>query len=272
MSTQVISTTAIETTVPAEAAQTESVVNTSMTARTVYGIDESIVEEQIPIQLHSCWQQELNKGKGGFVITPEDLDKNGERNWAQISLSFPELAVDGEIRIRVGLNIIQGERRKVKIEAGTVNSFVANVPDPALRGSKANNQIRIRSNYMLLRDLLAVTDFDIAEQNRIVGWARNYINGVNSLANLSLVPKTDDAVFAFDVKLNYHPDTRLLSVKTPVGINNFFLSGFGLLPNSALSTFGGNFKIKGSSKIVSTKLDSPILDETIEAEVTDEDI
>lgn len=262
----------IKSTAAIETATSTEVVNTSMTARTVYGIDESIVEEQIPTQLHGCWQQELNKGKGGFVITTEDLDKNGDRNWAQISLSFPELAANGEIRVRVGLNIIQGERLKVKTAEGLVNSFTANVPDPALRGSKANNLIRIRSNYMLLRDLLAVTDFDVAEQNRIVNWARNYINGTNSLANLSLVPKTDDAVFAFDVKLNYHPDTQLLSVKTPVGINNFYLGGFGLLPNSALSTFGGSFKIKGSPKIVNTKLEAPILEDAIEAEVTEEDI
>lgn len=221
----------------------------------IYGISKAIAETEIPIQLHNCWQQELNKGKGGFVITVDDLDKAGNRDWAQISLSFPEITLEGEIRVRVGLTIIQGENCKVKTEYGVVNSFEALVPDPALKGTNKNRQIRIRTNYMLLRDLLADAEFTVEEQKRIVNWAKNRINGLSSNVSLSIVPKTEDAVFAFNLKLNYHPDSKQLAVKTPVGINNFYLTGFGLLPTSVMSQFNGEFKINRSTPAVSTRLD-----------------
>lgn len=244
---------------------------TKVSKATVYGIETEIVESQISKELHECYQPELNKGKGGFVITTEDLDKVGERNWATITLSFPELSEENEIRVRVSLNIIKGDATKVSINGEEVNSYKANVPNPALKGSRQNEIIRLRTNYMNLKDLLAVTEFSVQEQNRIVDWCRTVINGKSSMVSMTLVPASDEAVFAFDLKLNFHPDTGALAKNTPIGINNFYMSGFGLLPNSALSTFGGSFRLKGSTKVVNTQVVNSEV-EKLEAVLTEKDL
>lgn len=235
----------------------------------LYGVDRGIVETEIPIQLHGCWQQELNKGKGGFVITSEDLDKAGLRNWAMVALSFPEIGNEGEIKVRLGLTCITGESRKVQLANGEIiNSFEASVPDANLRGTNANRMVRLRSNYILLKDLLSCSNFDESEQKRIVGWCNGVINGTNSNKSMTLVPKTEEAVMAFDIKMNFHPDTGIIAKNTPIGINNFFIGDFGLLPSAAMSTFGGSFKLK-KSEVVDTKVKSV---EEITAVVTDEDL